>query len=459
MNTAEFTYRGEAFQFLPDVLHFAKGTNTHFRPQHVAAQPHAPETGINFITLNIAHDCNMACPYCFAKQGLYGGPRKMMTPEVARRSVDWLLQVSASRADCYVRFLGGEPLMNVPVMRDTMAYASAKGEEAGKRVHFSINTNGTIYNDDIGELLHDYRAQISISIDGTEAAHNRHRIFRNGSGTYSIVVQNVPKLLACDPLAMVNGTITSDTVDVCEYARSLRELGFQLVRFAIVGTSDASMAVRQEELLARLRDQYDQLADYYMSELDSGHVWYLADFYKYMPNLRAGQLRGNRCGAGTSYVNIDVDGQVHLCHRFTADRTQHVGSVSTGAPAVEKNVTKVFQLMTKLPSAPSGKVTPANPVFRHRQLDGTLFFEQSTSAAGGENPCHACDIRHLCGGYCYHDGEILFGNLHGGPDGIKCEVDRHIAKITMWILDRLGYSSPVLDRLDHLHNNSLQHTD
>jgi uncharacterized protein len=459
MKAAEYTYHGGSFRFFPEAVNFQNAAGVQFRPAEVAVRPHAAETGVNFITLNVAHDCNMACPYCFAKQGLYGGPRKMMTPEVARKSVDWLLNVSGARRDCYVRFLGGEPLMNVPVMRDTMGYATARAAAVDKRVHFSINTNGTIYSSEIDDLLRQYHVQISISIDGTEDAHDRHRIFRNGAGTYDTVVKNVPMLLTCDPLAMVNGTMTADTLDVSEYAKCFRQLGFQLIRFAIVGTTEASMAIRQEELLDKLRDQYDRLAEYYIAELDAGRIWYLADFYKYIPNLRAGQLRGNRCGAGTSYVNIDVDGQVHMCHRFTADRTQHVGSIADGAPAVEKGVTKVFQLMTVLPSAPSGKAKPLNPVFRHRQLDGTLFFEQSESVAGGANPCHACDIRHLCGGYCYHDGEILFGNLHGGPDGIKCEVDRHLAKITMWMLDHLGYSNPALDRLDHLHVNSLQHTD
>jgi uncharacterized protein len=459
MNAVDFTYRDAPFRFFPEAVDFESAAGARFRPAQLDVRPHATQTGVNFITLNIAHDCNMGCPYCFAKQGLYGGPRKMMTPDVARKAVDWLLQVSGARPDVYLRFLGGEPLMNVPVMRDTMFYATEKAAQAEKQVHFSVNTNGTYYNEEIGDLLKQFSVTISISIDGTQEAHDRHRIFRNGTGTYATVVKNVPKLLACDPNVMVNGTLTSETLDVSEYAKSFRALGIQLVRFAIVGTTEPGIAIRQEELLAHLRDQYDRLADYYMAELESGRVWYLADFYKYMPNLRQGQLRGNRCGAGTSYVNIDVDGQVHMCHRFTADRTQHVGSITQGAPAVEAGVTKVFQLTRMLPSAPSGKAAPINPVFRHRQLDGTLFFEQSKSASGGANPCHVCDIRNLCGGYCYHDGEILFGDLHGGPDGIKCEVDRHIAKITMWMLGRLGYDHPALDRLDALHLNSIQHTD
>jgi len=459
MRAVQFSYDSESFRFFPDTVDFEPATGPRFRPAEVAIGPSKPQHGVNFVTLNIAHDCNMACPYCFAKQGLYGGARQMMVPEVARQSVDWLLKVSGAHPDCYIRFLGGEPLMNVPVMRDTMVYATAKAAELGKRVHFSVNTNGTIFTQEIDELFREYRVTMSISIDGTKAAHDTHRIFRNGSGTYATVVKNVPRLLACDPLALVNGTLTADTLDLSDYAQSFRQLGFQLVRFAIVGTSDQKMAIRQEELLEKLRDEYDRLAATYLADLESGNLWYLADFYKYMPNLLAGELRGNRCGAGTSYVNIDVNGRTHLCHRFTAAETQDVGSVQMGAPAVEQGVSRVFQLTRALPSAPSGKAKPLNPVFTHRQLDGSVFFQQSGSAAGGANPCHVCDIRHLCGGYCFHDGEILFGNLHGGPDGIKCEVDRHLAKITMWILSRLGYANPIFDRLQRLHSNSSQHTD
>jgi uncharacterized protein len=459
MRAVEFSYDTESFRFFPETIDFETPDGGRFRPAQGPLRQQAPPHGVNFITLNVAHDCNMACPYCFAKQGLYGGERGMMTADVARSSVDWLLKVSAAHPDCYIRFLGGEPLLNIPVIEETIRYATSVAGDLGKRVHFSANTNGTIFTDEIGELLQKYRVKLSISIDGTQAAHDTHRIFRNGKGTYSTVVKNVPRLLACDPLALVNGTLTSDTLDIYEYAQCFRDLGFKLLRFAIVGTSDQKMAIRQTELLEKLREQYDRLAGLYLNDLQSGNVWYLADFYKYVPNLRVGELRGNRCGAGTSYVNIDMNGRTHLCHRFTSDETQDVGSVQLGAPTVDKGITRVFQLTKILPSAPSGKAKPLNPIYSHRQLDGTVFFEQSGSVAGGANPCNTCDIRHLCGGYCFHDGEILFGNLHGGPDGIKCEVDRHLAKITMWMLSRVGYENPVLDQLAYLHANSSQHTD
>lgn len=488
----EFSYQGTRFSYEPRSLRFrpldhpneALARSLDEAERKPGTGRALPAGGISFITLNVAHDCNMACPYCFAKQGLYGGrERKLMDAESAKRSVDWLFQQAGEKPEVYLRFLGGEPLMNVPVIRQAAEYAEGKAEETGKKLYMSINTNGTLYNEHVAALLRDHPMTVSISMDGTKAAHDTFRVFRNGRGTYDTVARNMEKFLAFDPDTMINATVTSENVEVDEYAALFTSLGVRLVRFALVGTAVDEIAVAKQDRLTRILAAYDRLATTYREQLLSGNVWYLADFYKYFGNFRNLQKRHNRCGAGTAYVNVDVDGNVNLCHRFTTDGTQRVGKVSSPTVDIPLGITRRNQLDPTAKSVPSGpevsKLTgkpgvlalkllgqdekpdgPSVPLHMHKQLDGTPFFEQAGSTAGvvDANVCSRCDIRYACGGSCFHDGEILYGDLFGGPDGFKCEVDRHLAKISMWLLDSIYAHDPsLLAKLDDLHLRSQQH--
>lgn len=485
-----FTYKGRDFEFDPDTLRFkALGrTNANHAKYHSgsgessALEP--PSGGVNFVTLNIAHDCNMACPYCFAKQGLYGGTeRSLMNESTACRAIDWLFEQAGEKQEVFLRFLGGEPFLNVSVMRHAALYAEQSARDRGKQLFLSVNTNGTIFNQDIARLIKQHRMTVSISMDGTRDAHNTFRVFRSGKGTYDTVVRNLERFLACDPYTMVNATLTAENLDVNEYAALFRSLGVRLIRFAMVGTAIPGIALAEEERLLQVLASYDRLAETFRRDLLRGEVWYLADFYKYFDGLRTLTKRHNRCGAGVSYVNIDVRGNVNLCHRFTTDATQRVGHIDRAEVLVPLGIRRRSQLGETAASVPSGAEvskltgTPSAralaglseaavardrrlPVHVHRQLDGRPFFEQAESTAGrvAANVCARCDIRYLCGGSCFHDGEILYGDLFGGPDGFKCEVDRHLAKIAMWIFDAVFERDPsLLGRLDSLHLRSQQH--
>jgi sulfatase maturation enzyme AslB (radical SAM superfamily) len=467
-----FHYKETEFTFDIDKLRFSARRKDQSMPVNCSLQgadetsmPHDPaKPGINFVTLNIAHDCNMACPYCFAKQGLYGGPRRMMKPETAHRAVDWLIQQSGTKKDCYLRFLGGEPFMNLDVMESTIQYALAKGAMHGKNIHFSVNTNGTLFSEKIAHLLNSYSIIVSVSMDGTEEAHNVHRIFRSGLGTYQVVARNLERFVQCDPRVMINCTITADNVDVYSYAKLFRELGISLMRFAIVGDPNHKIAVRAADLLQRIRMQYDMLADAYLEDLLRGDVWYVADFYKYFENLRSLSRRTHRCGAGTTYVNIDVEGVVHLCHRFTADSNQTIGTISSQNIIPPAGIVQMNQLLPMMPKVSSQSKQESQPAPTsaddlpaiHKRLDGSPMIHKQHGPA--PNLCSICDIKYLCGGSCFHDGQMLYGDLHGGPDPFKCEVDRHLARISMWLLDQLSGRPEVLTRLDELHYQSIQHT-
>jgi sulfatase maturation enzyme AslB (radical SAM superfamily) len=470
----EFEYAGNRYVFHPETLRVRReGEQSQSRLAPLTFKTPETDAGINFVTINVAHDCNMACPYCFAKQGLFGGERELMASADAIRIIDWLLASAGSKPDCYLRFLGGEPMMNLPVMRDAMVYGRRAAERAGKRLSFSVNTNGTIFTEEVRVLFEEFRPTISISIDGTREAHNVHRIFRSGKGTYDVVAKNVEHFLKLDPLAMVNGTLTAQNLDISEYVAAFRKLGFRLVRFAMVGYSDPGVAVRRRELLDKIRSEYDKIAESYLADLKRGDVWWFSDFHKYFGGLRARKGRRHRCGAGTDYLNIDVRGNIHLCHRFSGEHTQVLGNLQ-GAVNIPPSIGRMNQLDEAIASVPSrhperpagperlvqlrlgtAARASASPALRHSGLDGRDLLG---GLHGQVNPCALCDIRHLCGGSCFHDGQILFDDLHGGPDVFKCEVDRHLSKISTWLVDEIDRFDPSLfDELQGLFVRSVEH--
>lgn len=442
-----FSYSGSRFQFDPATMFFQAEVNPRDSLQVRRPEEHVLVLGgggVNFITLNIAHDCNMACPYCFAKQGMYGGPRELMGDQVAFKSVDWLIKESRKQKHVYLRFLGGEPFMNVPVMERTIHYASEQAEKAGKVMHFSVNTNGTIFNDRIARFMQDHKVTVSVSIDGDREAHNANRIFRNGQGTFDHAMRNLRKFVEIDPLTMINSTITSSSLDVADYAALYRESGVNLIRFALVGTADDKIGIRESAHIDRLCQQYDTLAQRYMDDIRAGDLWYLADFYKYFDVLVNMRGRSNRCGAGSSYVNIDVNGAIHLCHRFTADGHNKLGSIFDAVPGTSKSTQ-----VEALPIVAEG--TRKRSEVKHHYIDGM----QMEASIEPQNVCGSCDIRQLCGGYCFHDSEMIYGEKNLGPDVAKCEVDRHLARIAMWLLQNM--STETINDIRRLHESSIQH--
>lgn len=459
-----FSYGGKSFDFDPDTLRFGVPGRPNRRLEErwarVQDSDKPPSPAINFITVNVAQDCNLACPYCYAHQGDFGGPRMMMPEDVAVKAVDWMFANSGDKQDCYIRFLGGEPVLNVPVMRKTMEHAERRAEESGKRIHFCVNTNGTIFTSALEEAILKHRMSVLISIDGTREVHDRSRIFVGGKGSYDAIARNVEKFLACDPYAMANATITASNPDVYDYALNFRGLGFRLVRFALVGTVDPQIAVRSDELLERVLDNYDRLAKRYMSDLRSGDVWYMYDALRFYDGLVGLKKKTHRCGAGVGSATVCADGSIHLCHRFASSGSQKIGQVDGGPPKVPESVLRMSQLLPSMPLVPAdmGEPVPTGPVFRHHRLDGEMLFEQRGSRAGGFNVCSACDIRHLCGGGCFSDSAYLFGDIHGGSDSFKCEADRHLAKIAMWLIDEIyREGGSLLEEVERLHGFAALH--
>ena len=290
------------------------------------------EPVIKALCLHVAHDCNLACTYCFAGKGEYHGERSLMSLETGRKALDMLVASSGKRVNLEVDFFGGEPLMNFDVVRSLVEYGRSLEKEHNKKFRFTLTTNGMLLNDEILEFANKEMANLVLSIDGRKEVHDRMRPRRGGQGSYDEIV---PKFIkAANSRNQVNyyvrGTYTHYNTDFAEDVKHLAELGFEQISVEpVVAPPDKDYAIRQEDI-PTLLDQYDILSKYLLDRKKSGKS---VNFFHFMIDLKQGPCAYKRlsgCGSGTEYLAVAPNGDLYPCHQFVGMTDFIMGNVDTG---------------------------------------------------------------------------------------------------------------------------------
>ena len=290
------------------------------------------ETVIKALCLHIAHDCNLACRYCFAGEGEYHGCRELMSFEVGKKALDLLVENSGMRVNLEVDFFGGEPLMNFDVVKKLVEYGRSLEGPKNKRFRFTLTTNGTLLNEEILEFANREMSNLVLSIDGRREVNDRMRPMRGGQGTYDIIV---PKFLHAAKLRgqtdyYVRGTYTHDNLDFSEDVKHLAELGFEQISVEpVVAKSSESYAIREEDI-DTLLSQYDELARYMIRRKSEGKPF---NFFHFMIDLSGGPCvykRLSGCGSGTEYLSVAPNGDIYPCHQFVGMPGFLLGNVDMG---------------------------------------------------------------------------------------------------------------------------------
>ena len=243
------------------------------------------ETVVKALCLHIAHDCNLACQYCFAEEGEYHGRRALMSFEVGKKALDFLVANSGNRVNLEVDFFGGEPLMNWQVVKDLVAYGRSLEEPHNKKFRFTLTTNGVLLNDDILEFANKEMANIVLSIDGRKEVHDKMRPFRGGQGSYDLIVPKFQKVAESrDQMNYyVRGTFTHNNLDFAEDVLHLADLGFKQISVEpVVAEPQEPYAIRQEDL-AYLKEEYDRLALAILERRKKGQKF---NFFHFMIDLQ-----------------------------------------------------------------------------------------------------------------------------------------------------------------------------
>lgn len=287
---------------------------------------------IKSMCLNVAHDCNLRCAYCFASTGDFGGGRKLMPFEVGRQAIDFLLARSGSRKNLELDFFGGEPLMNFEVVKALVAYGRQAESPLGKHIRFTITTNALLLDDEKIDFINREMHNVVLSIDGRPAVHDRMRRRADGTGSYDAILANIKKLVARrgGKQYYVRGTFTHENLDFSKDVLHLAEEGFKEISVEpVILPENDPLALRAADL-PRVFAEYDTLADEIIRREKEGRGFH---FFHFVIDMQHGPcaiklLRG--CGCGNEYVAVTPEGDIYPCHQFVGDTAWRMGNVADG---------------------------------------------------------------------------------------------------------------------------------
>ena len=292
---------------------------------------------IKALCLHVAHTCNLNCSYCFASQGKYHGDRALMSFEVGKQALDFLVAHSGKRRNLEVDFFGGEPLMNWDVVKQLVAYARSIEKEAGKNFRFTLTTNGVLVDDEVIEFANKEMHNVVMSIDGRKEVHDRFRVNYAGQGSYDTIIPKFQKFAKArgERDYYVRGTYTHHNTDFTKDILHMADLGFtQLSMEPVVCAPDDPCALTEEDLPV-LFEQYEELAKEMIRREKDGKP---ITFYHYMIDLNHGPCIYKRiagCGSGTEYLAVTPWGDLYPCHQFVGDEKYLMGNVWDGVTNME----------------------------------------------------------------------------------------------------------------------------
>jgi len=334
---------------------------------------------LSTLVLNVNTGCNLSCTYCYKEDLAKPKDGRKMNFVTAARSVDLLLEAGAARDRVNIVFFGGEPLTNVALIKQVVAYAEAEAARAGKSMDFSMTTNATLLTPPLIEYFDAHRFGISVSMDGPKVIHDRHRKSVGGRGTYEVVARKVQLLLERYRSRPVGARVTlggGSTEVEAIHAHLRGEIGFHEVGYApVTAAAEAGHALSDAEL-AEVHRAFERLGEDYRRAALSGANNGFSNMHQLMTDLHQGRRKSLPCGAGVGLLAVDGDGDLNLCHRFTGSELPTFGNVATG-------------------------------------IDGarlSAFVEKAIDREGTH--CETCRIRNLCAGGCYHESYARFGDAH-----------------------------------------------
>ena len=346
-------------------------------------------TVVKALCLHIAHDCNLACQYCFAEEGEYHGRRALMSFEVGKKALDFLIANSGNRRNLEVDFFGGEPLMNWQVVKDLVAYGREQEKLHDKKFRFTLTTNGVLLNDEVMEFCNREMGNVVLSIDGRKEVHDKMRQFRKGAGSYDLIVPKFQQFAESrhQDKYYVRGTFTHYNLDFSEDVLHLADLGFKQISVEpVVAEPKEPYAIREEDL-PKLFEEYDKLAVEMIRRHKSGEDF---NFFHFMIDLEGGPCVAKRlsgCGSGTEYLAVTPWGDFYPCHQFVGNEKFLLGNVDEGI------------------------------------LNTDIRDEFKCCNVYAKEKCRKCFARFYCSGGCAANAYNFSGDICGAYD-IGCELQK-----------------------------------
>ena len=287
---------------------------------------------VKALCLHIAHTCNLNCSYCFASQGKYHGERALMSFDVGKRALDFLIENSGSRRNLEVDFFGGEPLMNFDVVKELVKYARSIEKEKNKNFRFTLTTNGVLVDRDVIDFANREMSNVVLSLDGRKEVHDRFRVDYSGGGSWDKIVPKFQEFVKArgGKNYYMRGTFTHANPDFLEDIKTMLDLGFTELSMEPVVAAEGDPSALTEEDKPIVLKQYEDLAKLMIKRGKEGKPF---TFYHYMIDLKGGPCiykRLSGCGSGTEYMAVTPWGDLYPCHQFVGDEKFKLGDIWKG---------------------------------------------------------------------------------------------------------------------------------
>ncbi|MEN6461711.1 MAG: thioether cross-link-forming SCIFF peptide maturase [Syntrophomonas sp.] len=324
--------------------------------------------------------------YCFASQGVFGLKPSLMSLETGKQSLDFVIEKSGGIKNIEVDFFGGEPLLNIDVVKELVQYGRQREVETGKHFNFTLTTNALLLDDDSMDFIIDNGISVILSLDGRPEVNDFHRILNNGQGSYDLVLPNIKKMVARNPVSYyVRGTFSRKNLDFASDLEHLLELGFDCISLEPAVGTDNSHSIKKDDL-PRVLEEYERLTDVLLDYHQQGKN---VHFFHYNLDLQKGPCIAKRtsgCGAGNEYIVITPEGDIYPCHQFVGEDKFYMGNVMNG------------ELNEEIKS-----------LFQHNRLP--------------DKECRDCWARYFCGGGCHANAYHNSGDI-SKPDTTSCTMHK-----------------------------------
>lgn len=360
---------------------------------------------VKALCLNVSHDCNLACRYCFASGGNFAMQRELMSLETAKKAVDFVVEASKTRRNIEIDFFGGEPLMNLSVVKAVVAYARELEKKTDKHFRFTITTNAVLLDEDTMDYLNETMDNVVLSLDGRAQVNDKMRQTRTGKGSYDIIIERITTMVkkreALHKDYYVRGTYTAYNLDFCEDVKHFLSLGFhQFSLEPVVEDASYPYAITKEHL-PRILHEYERLCDLCLEKYSQGE-----DFHFFHFDIELGEeapcayKRRKGCSAGCEYVAVTPSGDLYPCHQFVGKQAYILGNVREGI---------------------------TQPALRMRFQQSTLDHKET---------CQSCFAKYFCAGGCLANAALL-GSSMDEPYEISCIMHRKRIEMALYLKARL----------------------
>jgi uncharacterized protein len=366
--------------------------------ENIAANWKSRKPVVKSLCINIAHDCNLRCQYCFASTGEYHGKREMMSMEVGKAAIDFLLKNSGTRKNLEADFFGGEPLMNFDVVKGIVEYARLEEKKYNKNIKFTITTNCVMLDEKTRNYINENMYNVVLSLDGRKEVNDKMRKKVDGSGSYDTILPKIQKMVEerGSKSFYVRGTFTKNNLDFANDVLHMADLNFKNISVEPVVSDEAEEYALKEEDLPKILEEYERLAKEYIKRQKENNGF---TFFHFMIDLNQGPCaikRMSGCSAGSEYLAISPSGDLYPCHQFVGEEEYKMGNVFDGVQ---------------------------NPTLQQCFHDTNIFTKPE---------CSECWAKFYCSGGCAANAYNFNGDIKK-PHKMSCELEKKRVECAMAI--------------------------